>query len=103
MGGEVNGFVRRKTAQGDVGLGGIRITFVNLSRETVTTVTTFSNGEYYYLGLLPGKYRAYIDPEQLERYGYATEPGDIQFELEQVEGGAIVSDLDFLLVPKDTQ
>ena len=100
LGGEVSGYVRRESSQGTSGIGGIRVVMVNLSRETVTTVTTFNNGEFYYLGLLPGKYRAYIDPDQLERYGYKSVPPDITFEMEQVEGGAIVGDVNFTLAPK---
>jgi hypothetical protein len=100
LGGEVSGYVRRESSQGTAGIGGIKVVMVNLSRETVTTVTTFNNGEFYYLGLLPGKYRAYVDPDQLERYGYKSVPPDITFDMEQVEGGAIVGDVNFTLVPK---
>ncbi|MEE8576563.1 MAG: carboxypeptidase-like regulatory domain-containing protein, partial [candidate division Zixibacteria bacterium] len=60
MAGEVSGKVTRRTKRGRSGLGGVRIEIFNITKEIVTEVTTFNDGEFYYLGLLPGKYRAYI-------------------------------------------
>lgn len=65
----------------------------------LTEVTTFSGGDYYYLGLLPGSYRAYVDPDQLARYGYATVPQYREFSIQPSEDGALVEDLKFDLVP----
>ncbi|MFZ5980224.1 MAG: hypothetical protein ACOYVF_06285 [Candidatus Zixiibacteriota bacterium] len=101
IGGEVSGYVQRKTLEGEVGIGGIKIMFLNMTTETVTEVSTFNNGDFYYLGLIPGRYRAYIDNEQLETYGYVSDPVDIEFEVEMVEGGAIIDDVGFKLVPKE--
>jgi len=101
IGGEVSGFIQRKTLDGEVGIGGIKIMFLNMTTESMTEVSTFNNGDFYYLGLIPGRYRAYIDNEQLETYGYMSEPGDIEFEIEMVDGGAIIEDINFKLVPKE--
>ncbi len=99
MTGEVDGMVYRQTKAGDVGQGGIRIDFFHLGKESVTEVMSFTNGDFFYLGLLPGRYRAYIDPDQLKRYGYRCEPEYIEFDMDAVEGGAVVSDLKFTLIP----
>ena len=97
--GEVDGMVTRRAEAGSVGQGGIKIQFLHLAKESVTEVMTFNNGEFFYLGLVPGKYRAYIDPAQLKRLGYRSEPEFIEFEMEAVEGGGLVSDLEFQLIP----
>ncbi|MDD5425467.1 MAG: hypothetical protein PHN52_03140 [candidate division Zixibacteria bacterium] len=99
MGAEVSGYVQRRTAEGEVGIGGVKIIFLNMTTESVTEVTTFNNGDYYYLGLVPGRYRAYIEPEILEKYGYTVEPGDIDFEVIPQEGGAIIDNINFSLIP----
>jgi len=97
--GEVTGYVMRESTLGDVGQGGINVVFYNQAKESVTEITTFSNGEYFYLGLIPGSYKAYVSTEQLKRLGYRCEPESMEFEMETVKGGAIVSDLNFKLIP----
>ena len=100
IGGEVSGVVTRETSAGSVGVGGLRVSFLHMSRESVTQVTTFNSGDYYYLGLLPGTYRAFIDPEQLDRYGYECIPANVEFEVKPIDGGTIVGDVNFVLKPK---
>ncbi len=101
--GEVEGMVKRQTRDASTGQGGIKVEFYHQSKESVTEVTTFSNGEFFYLGLIPGRYRAYVSPAQLERLGYRSVPEYIEFEMKGVEGGAVVSDLDFELIPIQPQ
>lgn len=100
MAGEASGFVHRKIVDGLTPQGGLTVVFYNLDLEIVTEVMTFSNGEFFYLGLIPGNYRAYIDSEQLDRLGYKCEPEGINFEMEAVENGAIVSNLNFVISAK---
>ncbi len=100
MAGEVSGIITRKTSKGQSGQGGAKVMFVNLANGSETEVTTFNNGEYYYLGLIPGRYRAQINKSQLDLYGYKSFPEYIDFEIESVENGAIVEDIDFMLVPR---
>jgi len=95
--GEITGHVDRKVTYGKAGVGGIKIFLVNLSKETIVELTTFNNGDYYYLGLLPGSYRAYIDPGQLAKYGYVSQPEQLMFEVAPGEGGAVIEGIDFLL------
>jgi hypothetical protein len=97
---DVSGMVYRETSQGKFGLGGIRVKLLNITRDIITEVTTFNNGEFYYLGLVPGSYRAYIDQEQLAQYEYTTAPESIQFEIKPSAKGTSVQNLDFSLVPK---
>jgi hypothetical protein len=97
---DASGMVYRETSQGKFGLGGIRVKLLNISRDIITEVTTFNNGEFYYLGLVPGSYRAYIDHEQLAQYDYTTAPESIQFEIKPSAKGTSIQNLDFSLVPK---
>ncbi len=96
---QISGKILRRIGDIETGQGGITLNLINLSKESVTAITTFSNGEFYYLGLVPGLYRAYIDLEQLERYGYVSEPNEIEFLVEPVEGGMSIEDINFVMVP----
>jgi hypothetical protein len=98
--GEISGQVIRKTLMSESGLGGIKIEVVNTASETVTEITTFSNGEFYYLGLVPGQYRAYVKPEQLSTYSLVSDPATIEFEMKAVETGGSVGDINFTLAPQ---
>jgi hypothetical protein len=97
---DVSGLIERQTPQGNSGTGGIKLLFTNISKEVTTLVQTFSNGEYYYLGLLPGMYRAEVDPAQLTKYGYVTEPLYREFEIKPGSSGMSLENISFLLVPK---
>ncbi|RKX26651.1 MAG: hypothetical protein DRP45_03025 [Candidatus Zixiibacteriota bacterium] len=99
VGSEVSGMVQRHIDSLRTGLGGVRICLLNLSNESVLWLTTFSSGEFFYMGLVPGRYRAYVDPEQLSQLGYTAQPETTDFEVLPVEGGATISGLDFMLLP----
>lgn len=97
---DVSGAIKRFTLAGDVGAGGIKLNLLNLSKDVISEIVTFNDGEYYFLGLLPGRYRAYPDPEQLKKYGYYSEPEYLEFEVEPLEGGVSIENINFLLVPR---
>lgn len=98
--GELNGMVKRKLTHGLAGIGGIKILLLNMGTGQLTEITTFNNGEYYYLGLIPGDYQARVDPNQLDKYGYNADPVVIDFTVEAVTGGSIVDDINFVLLPR---
>lgn len=96
---EVSGSVKRQVGAGTAGLGAIRVLVFNVSKDVLTEITTFNDGEYYYLGLLPGSYRAYIDPDQLQRGGYRSQPEAIEFDVKPTTGGVSIENISFLLLP----
>jgi hypothetical protein len=100
MGSEVSGHIQRKTKQGMSGVGGIKLLFYNMANESVIEVTTFINGDFYFLGLLPGKYLVHVDQNQLDQYGYQASPDDLELDIKPEKGGSIVEDLIFTLSPK---
>jgi hypothetical protein len=96
---DISGLVERQTPEGKTGLGGIRIFVVNTKTEAVIDISAFSSGEYFYEGLVPGQYKAYVDPEQLTKYGYKSEPQSIEFEITPLDAGKSKNNMNFLLTP----
>ncbi len=97
---ELSGKVERKLGLITSGLGGFKVYIMNLSKETLLELPTFNSGDFYYLGLIPGSYRAYLDKGALEKYGYDCNPPFIDFEIQPVEGGTFIEDINFLLTTK---
>lgn len=79
-----------------------KLTILNLSTDVVLEISTFNNGEFFFLGLLPGQYRAYLDKATLAAYGYRAEPESFEFEVKPIRGGMSIEDADFRLIPLDT-
>jgi hypothetical protein len=98
--GEVAGMVYIKDENGTKGQGRISINILNSNNELVGELLTEGDGYFTYLGLKTGKYKAVIDPEQLENIGYTANPAEIEFTIEQSEFGDIVDDLEFILEKK---
>ena len=90
---EITGQVNRQVGPAIRGVGGTKVILMNLSKESLVELTTFNSGEYYYIGLVPGSYKAYIDPEQLKHYGYISQPAQVEFEIKPVEGGTLIGGL----------
>jgi hypothetical protein len=98
--GEISGAVDRKIQEGKAGVGGVKIIVVNQATGKQTKIITFNSGEFYYLGLTPGEYRAFIDLQQLENAGYTAEPTEILFTIKSVAGGDYLDNINFTLIPK---
>lgn len=98
VGAEINGTVTRDLVNGTFGVSGIKVAFVEQNTEVLTEISTFASGEFYYLGLRPGQYRAYIDSEQLARLGYRAQPPFVEFEVKSTEHGDIIEGISFQLI-----
>ena len=85
------------------GLGGLRLIVERMdqSGEELQLVRTFSDGGFYLFGLMPGKYRLFIDPKQLEYMNAEASPGILEFEIRALAEGDYLEGLDFRLKPKD--
>lgn len=85
------------------GLGGLRLVVERLdhSGEELQIVRTFSDGGFYLFGLMPGKYRAFVDPKQLEFMNVKSEPGELEFEIRALAEGDYLEGLNFKLKPKE--
>ena len=69
----------------------------NLEDEKIENVVTFSDGSYYYFGLRPGKYVAYLDEEQLKILKINKRVEPIEFTISPMEDGDIISNIDFII------
>ncbi len=97
---ELSGKVERQLGSIKTGLGGFKIYVMNLSKETLIELPTFNSGDFYYLGLIPGSYRAYIDKNELDKYGYVSDPPYIDFEIKPLAGGSFIENINFVLSSK---
>jgi hypothetical protein len=99
--GGISGTVRREFEGVLSGVGGTRVKVINEVTGKEIVLTTFSDGEFFYLGIVPGMYRIEIDSEQLAQYGYVAEPPSRNFQVKTVEGGDSIDDLDFTIRPEE--
>lgn len=99
--GGISGMVRREIEGVLSGVGGTRVKVINEVTGKEIVLTTFSDGEFFYLGIVPGMYRIEIDSEQLAQYGYVSEPSSRNFQVKTVEGGDSIDDLNFTIRPKE--
>ncbi|HET6400327.1 MAG TPA: hypothetical protein VFH95_02920 [Candidatus Kapabacteria bacterium] len=61
---------------------------------------SYSNGEYYYMGIMPGKYRIAVDPKQLALLHATTKPAYIDFTVKSVDDGDVEEGLNFTIEPQ---
>lgn len=97
---EINGHVERVVGKNVAGVGGIKVFVVNDATDAVVELTSFSSGEYFFLGLVPGNYHLYVDPPTLEKLGLRSDPPQIELEVKPSSGGDVINFLDFELFPK---
>ncbi|MBX3043382.1 MAG: OmpA family protein [Candidatus Kapabacteria bacterium] len=98
QGGVIEGYVRRQYDSGLRGQGGIRIHISGTDNKFRSNVFVFSDGSYFFDGLLPGKYSAQIDSMQLAILKVKSNPQVIDFEIKASEFGDYISNLDFELI-----
>jgi hypothetical protein len=102
--GEVSGMTYMKTDSRMEGIGRILVKFYKKNSTKVFAETlSESDGYLYYLGLVPGNYVAYIDPEQLKNLGMVASPEQISFKISRSFDGDIISGIDFILSPDKKQ
>lgn len=96
--GIIEGFVVVNNNGKDEGLGGLRLVLEKLNdSEPLQLLRTFTDGGFYVFGLMPGKYRLYADPKQLEFMNVTSEPGILEFEIKALADGDYLENLNFKL------
>lgn len=96
--GIIEGFVVVDNNGKDEGLGGLRLVLEKLNdSEPLQLLRTFTDGGFYVFGLMPGKYRLYADPKQLEFMNVTSEPGVLEFEIKALADGDYLENLNFKL------
>ncbi len=74
---------------------GLRITLRRTDDKFEETIMTFSGGQFYYVGLLPGDYTATIDAEQLAGRSVSVVQEQIEFTVRATARGDIVDGIIF--------
>ncbi|GEM_PF-3677613 len=97
--GEVGGRVVLKTDATERGLADIRVLFEQIEGRHRAECTTSSTGEYTLIGLPAGRYRAFVDRDQLARLSIAALPDTVLFTVYSKPEGDIVEGIDFELRP----
>ncbi len=100
--GQLEGYVMEIKAGKLQGLGGARLIVRHWEPGVDTTELSFSqdllsysNGEYYYMGIMPGTYRICIDPKQLAILHATSKPGYLEFTVHSKEDGDVLEGLNF--------
>lgn len=102
--GQIEGYVMSRTGAKEEGQGGARLKVRRweIGRDTSEIALTedllsYSNGEFYYMGLTPGTYRISIDPVQLRILNASCTPPFIEFVIKSKEDGDVINGLNFSL------
>jgi hypothetical protein len=94
-GGVIEGRVVRETPTGPVPVAGVELRLRRRGTEEQRSLTSFSDGAFYLMGVKPGEYELAVDPGDLERLGLAADPA--VFSLAADADGAAVDGLELRL------
>jgi hypothetical protein len=100
--GEVSGVVNLADNTGESGLARILVNFYGSDSTIKARLLTESDGFFTFLGFLPGKYTARIDPVQLHKLHLVSTPDTLQFTIARTMDGDQVTGLKFVLKPAMT-
>ncbi|MCH6200330.1 hypothetical protein MMU07_12130 [Aquiflexum sp. LQ15W] len=96
--GIIEGFVVVDHNGKEEGLGGLRLILEKLNdNEPLQLLRTFTDGGFYVFGMMPGKYRLYADPKQLEFMNVTSDPGILEFEIKALADGDYLENLNIKL------
>lgn len=96
--GEISGKVYRIINNNKIPIAGLKIHIKNLTTNDDISFNTFSDGSYYFFGLIPSKYEIYADEEQLKSIGLEQTNKEINFEIKSKSYGDSIDNLDIILV-----
>ena len=78
--------------------GGIKVIIEEQDRAGKEIITTFSDGSFYSMGILPGRYILRIDQSQLDCMDLISSPETINIEVRAHADGDFLEDLNFILL-----
>jgi len=99
-GGIVDGTVLKIEGKSTSAVPGLTIEIKEVGTNLRRTISVFSDGTFYYMGLPPGKYEAYVDSSQLSILDVYAEPAILSFEVKPTKNGDYVEGLKILLRDK---
>lgn len=95
--GEIDGSVFRKFEDSKSPVAGIKININDSNNEKVVTLSTYSDGTFYYFGLKPGSYTASIEKDHLDILGIKKDVKPFKFTVKPKENGDIITDAIFII------
>lgn len=95
--GEINGMVYLRSGNKLKPQSRVVVNIYNSAGNLVAKTLSESDGYYNYLGLVPGKYTARVDSEQLQRLKSTCKPDYFEFEINPSEYGDIIDNVEFTL------
>ncbi|HEY9165251.1 MAG TPA: SPOR domain-containing protein [Candidatus Kryptonia bacterium] len=100
VGGIVDGSVVKLEGGYETAIPGLTIEVKSLGSTLQKTLSVFNDGSFYYMGLPPGDYEAYVDSSQLSILGVYAEPAIIRFQVKPTKDGDYVEGLKMVLQDK---
>ena len=83
------------------GMPGIKLILESDNGKVKIIKPTFSDGEFIFDNVPPGKYRLYSDAESLSKRGLISESKELKIEIKAIEEGDIVTDIEFVLIKEE--
>ncbi len=97
---EVNGNIQRISGDIKSPIPGIKIHIEGIDNDQNITINTFSDGSFYYFGLNPGKFKIYVDKNQVEYINCISEPSELTLDIEASGAGMSIENINFELRSK---
>ncbi len=97
VGGIVDGTVLRLEKGHLIATPGLNLEIKSDSVGIRKTVNVFNDGSFYYMGLPPGDYEAYVDSSQLASLGVYSDPKILHFTVKPTKNGDFVEGLKIIL------
>ncbi|MGC8595173.1 MAG: hypothetical protein ACP5MI_06165 [Candidatus Kryptoniota bacterium] len=100
VGGVVDGMVVASDRGTENVIPGLSLEIKSSTGQFNKSIAVFSDGSFYYMGLPPGGYVAYIDSSQLSILNMVSQPQLLSFVIKPTKQGDYVSGLKIKLIPK---
>lgn len=100
VGGVIDGMVVTSGGGAGTAIPGLSLEIRSSSGQFSKTIAVFNDGSFYYMGLPPDKYVAYIDSSQLSILNMVSQPEFLSFAIRPTKEGDYVSGLRIRLIPK---
>jgi hypothetical protein len=102
-GGIVDGTVTKLEFNSKTAIPGLTLYIKGVDSDFKKSISVFGDGSFYYMGIPPGKYEAYVDSSQLAMLEVVADPALLTFEVKATKNGDFVEGLEILLRDKKTR
>lgn len=103
VGGVIDGHVLKSQDGKLSAISGLTLELKSVSGEFNRSITVFYDGSFYYMGLPPGRYEAYVDSSQLAVLGVYSDPAKLLFDVKPTKNGDYVEGLKIILRDRKPQ